>query len=77
MANLNYCVLLDVTSGTFFCAADAVLLDTRALTPEELDLLNEGSDSERRDLGEERGTDLEELLRLSTPEASPSGASSL
>lgn len=60
--NLDYHVLLDVESGTFFDAGNAVLIDTRTLTPDELELLNEGSDNDRGLLGSERGQRLDEIL---------------
>jgi len=53
-------VVLDCTSGTFFNAAHAVLIDVDAL-PEGLEksMLNEGSDTERRELADIHGIDLE------------------
>ena len=56
--NLDYFVVLDAASGTFFSASDAYLLDTRKLTTSELDALNEGTDSERSELAERCGTGL-------------------
>jgi len=60
--NLSYHVLIDCTSGTFFGADTAYLLDTRSLTPEIMATLNDGSDSERCDLAESSGQDLEVLM---------------
>jgi len=60
--DLSYHVLIDCTSGTFFGANTAYLLDTRSLSPEIMDTLNEGSDSERCDLAESSGQDLELLM---------------
>ena len=57
--DLSRYVVLDCTSGTFFNAAHAVLLDVDQLTPEQHDTLNEGSDLERCDLAETIGQDLE------------------
>lgn len=61
MADLSYFVVIDSYSGTFFGADSALLLDTRKLSEEELDDLNEGSDSDRQDLAEKHGIDLETL----------------
>jgi hypothetical protein len=52
-------VVLDCTTGTFFNAAHAVIIDVSALTPEQLETLNEGSDSDRTSLPWD---DKEELL---------------
>lgn len=60
--DLSYHVLIDCTSGTFFGADTAYLVNTRSLNPEELDTLNEGSDSERCELAESSGQDLEVLM---------------
>jgi hypothetical protein len=43
-------VVLDCTTGTFFNAAHAVIIDVSALTPEQLETLNEGSDFDRTSL---------------------------
>ncbi len=56
--DLSYHVLIDCTSGTFFGADTAYLLDTRSIHPEAL----ECSDSERCDLAEWEGQDLEVLM---------------
>lgn len=57
--DLSRHVVLDCTSGTFFNAAHAVLLDVEQLTAEQRDTLNEGSDLERCDLAETISQDLE------------------
>lgn len=50
------------TDGTFFAADSAFLIDTSKLTDEQLDLLNEGTDSDRFDLTVTSGIDLQVLL---------------
>lgn len=59
MTDLSYHVVLDLESGTFFGADCAYLIDTRAVPPDELEVFNEGSDSDRREIAERYGTDLE------------------
>jgi len=59
---LDYFVVVDAISGTFFGAGNAVILDTRKLSDEQLDELNEGSDSERRKLACEVGNSLDTLI---------------
>lgn len=59
---LDHFIIIDPISGTFFSADNAVILDTRKLSAEQLDELNEGSDSERRKLACEVGTSLDELI---------------
>ena len=53
--DLSYYVCLDIDSGTFFSAENACLIDTRSLTAEELDLLNDGTDTDRALLGDKHG----------------------
>lgn len=53
--DLAYYVCLDIDSGTFFSAQDACLIDTRSLSPEELDLLDNGTDTDRALLGDKYG----------------------
>lgn len=65
--NLSRYVVLDCTSGTFFNAAHAVLIDVDQIPPELEDKLNEGSDLDRIDVGEAHGQDLE---KWSPPEDS-------
>jgi hypothetical protein len=48
--------------GTFFAANSAFLIDTSKLTEEQLDLLNEGTDSDRFDLTVTDGLDLEQMV---------------
>lgn len=57
--DLSRYVVLDCTSGTFFNAAHAVLIDVDQLPPELEDELNEGSDLDRIGVGETHGQDLE------------------
>lgn len=56
--DLSNHVILDVTSGTHFAAAHAVLLPYE----DNADTLNNGSDQDLIDLGEEVGEDLEQLI---------------
>ena len=52
---LGYFACLDTWSGTFFAADRACLIDTRCLSPEELALLNEGTDTDRLQLADRHG----------------------
>jgi hypothetical protein len=52
------------TDGSFFCADTAFLIDTTKLTEKQLELLCNGSDSDRLDLTVTDGIDLEKLLVL-------------
>jgi len=63
---LDYFVVVDGISGTFFGAGNAVILDTRKLSDEQLDELNEGSYSEQRKLACEVGTFLDTLISPSS-----------
>ena len=47
MVDLSRYVVMDTESGTFFSAEHACVIDTTDLNPEELDALNEGTDTER------------------------------
>ena len=60
--NLDYFVIVDPDSGTFFGAASAILLDTRKLDEDELDDLNDGTDNDRARLAEKYGTYIDELI---------------
>lgn len=66
MPNLDYFVVCDVYSGTFFGADGAYLLDTRKLTPEQRDILNDGTDSDRGELASELGSCLDILIDPNT-----------
>lgn len=57
--DLSNHVILDITSGTYFAAAHAVLLPYE----ENADALDHGGDSDLIELGEEAGEDLEQLLK--------------
>jgi hypothetical protein len=58
--DLSRYVVLDCTSGTFFNAAHAVLIDLDGMTyPEDTMNLEGGSDSDRCDLADVYGIDLE------------------
>ena len=48
-------VIVSADSGTFFHADDAYILNVDHLTPHEVELLNEGCDSERCELAREHG----------------------
>lgn len=48
-------LILDPESGTYFDAAGAVLIDPAALTPADLEILEEGTDSDRRALAAAHG----------------------
>jgi hypothetical protein len=61
MSKLDYFVIVDCASGTFFGADNAFLLDTRKLSEDELDILNNGTDDERGSLAEQLGIDMEEI----------------
>ena len=61
--NLDHFVVIS-NDGTFMGANTCYLLDTRKLTPEQLDTLNEGCDDERADLAEELGHALEDLVEV-------------
>jgi hypothetical protein len=54
-SNLGTFVCLDTWSGTFFAADRACVFDTRCLSPEELALLNEGTDTDRLLLADKHG----------------------
>lgn len=54
---LDYHVILDLQSGTFFGANNAYIIDTRNIP--DLEAFNEGTDSDRREIAEQFGTDLE------------------
>ena len=62
--DLQHCALLDLESGTYFPARNAYLLDWRALSDEEIDTFCEGNDSDRREIAERHGVDLETLPLL-------------
>lgn len=59
---LDYYAIVDLDSGTFFGASNAVLLDTRVLSEDELDDLNNGTDSDRSNIAEQYGIAIEELV---------------
>jgi len=54
-------VALDLQSGTYFPAKNTYLLDLRLLSEQELDTFSEGTDSDRREIAERHGIDLETL----------------
>lgn len=60
--SLAHHVVLDLPSGTFFGADNAYLLDTRRIPSDDLELFNEGNDSDRREIAERYGFDLEQVL---------------
>lgn len=56
----NFIVLS--TDGSYFGANTAFLIDTTKLTDEQLELLRDGSDSDRFDLTVTNGIDLEQII---------------
>jgi hypothetical protein len=50
------------TDGSYFGADTAFLVDTTKLTDEQLELLRDGSDSDRFDLTVTNGIDLEQII---------------
>jgi len=72
--SLDYFIIADPDSGTFFGANNAVILDTRWLTPEELEQLNEGSDAERHEIVTTYGRYIENLLDADSIAKPESGA---
>lgn len=55
------CVILDLKSGTYFSAIDAVIINLNNLTENELVNFQQGSDSDRKIIGQKHGTDIEVL----------------
>ena len=55
---MKNCIVVDLDSGTYFCANNAVLVDWDRLNPSELETFITGSDTERSDLAEEIGRPL-------------------
>jgi hypothetical protein len=51
-------IVLDTSSGTWFSASRAVLLNYETLTEDEQETLEEGSDNERNELGDIKGKSL-------------------
>jgi len=51
--------ILDTVSGTFFSASNAVIIDLDKLSEGEIETFENGSDSDRRELGETYGTYVE------------------
>jgi hypothetical protein len=70
MSKLDHFVIVDCASGTFFGADNAFLLDTRKLSEDELDILNNGTDDQRGSLAEQLGIDMEEIDICSSPDDS-------
>ncbi len=58
---IEHFITLDLQSGPYFPAQYTYLLDTRRLSAQELDDFCEGSDSDRREIAERYGIDLEAL----------------
>lgn len=55
MTQIETLAILDLDSGTYFPAANCVIIDTAKLTDEQLEILEEGSDAERCLLADEVG----------------------
>lgn len=64
MSNLDYYVVMDLDSGTYFCATNTVLIDTRSLREDQQEALMNGCDSDISEVGFEAGTYLDELISL-------------
>jgi hypothetical protein len=63
----HFCVI-DPDSGTFFDANTAMIFDTRWLSEEELETLNEGSDQDRGELALRYGIYLDDAIDAHTLE---------
>lgn len=74
---LSHHVALDLVSGTFFGASNAYIVDMRKLSPEDVDTFNEGTDSDRRELAERYGIDLEHLSPPVTTRPDDTGVAEL
>lgn len=57
-------LVLDLDSGRFFNASNAYLLDTRRLEPDERQLFEEGSDSDRREVADRYGVSPEDVADI-------------
>ena len=66
MSSLEYFIVMDLDSGTYFSADGAVLIDTRELGEDQHEILLNGSDTELADLGSVKGICLDELIDFST-----------
>ena len=55
MKNLNDYVVFDIESGTYFCAANSVLINWSKLDGNQLDIMINGSDTERVLLADDIG----------------------
>lgn len=86
LTDAEHCVIIDADSGTITCLERSYIVDTRLLSAEEIERLDNGSDGDRIDIALDHGelvldvVDLVQALkqRLAiNPEASPSGTSSL
>lgn len=55
MKNIEDYVVLDLQSGTYFGASDAVLINWSKLNEEEMDTMINGSDTERVLLADQLG----------------------
>jgi hypothetical protein len=59
--HIDHFVTLDLQSGTYFPTKNTYLLDLRRLGDQELEDFTEGTDSDRREIAERHGIDLETL----------------
>ena len=55
MENIQDYVVFDIESGTYFAAANTVLINWKTLNEEQREIMIEGSDTERVLLAEEIG----------------------
>ena len=60
--NIDHLTVVDTTSGTYFPASSAYLLDLRKLSDQELEDFNEGTDSDRSKLGERHGASIQHII---------------
>jgi hypothetical protein len=68
MDSLAHFCVIDPDSGTFYGANTAMIFDTRWLSEEELETLNEGSDQERGELALRYGIYLDDVIAAHTLE---------
>lgn len=65
MVNPDYWYVLDTSSGTYFCLSGAVLINSADLSSDEIEILEEGSDSDRNKLAIAKGDLLPDAINWS------------
>lgn len=55
MASLSSFVVLDLSSGTYFPAVDACLIDWASLSPDQQQAFEDGTDTDRFLIASEKG----------------------